>query len=260
MHSKSNPEASQQRNLFIFDFDKTIIESDSYVTGFIDILNFQDEMSKLMMNCESPSHLNKSTNALIKASGIDFDNNKSRLDSIQILPGAKELFDYLLNFKHNSDFIIISGSISVFVEYYLRKHQIEIFDHIFAHESYVNDQNFVCFPEEQEPDNAKNVCRRCYSVMCKAKILERFEKSKVENHNVHYNRKYYFGDGLNDICGALHLQSSDYLFPRIDFPLHKRLRSLWLRTENILPWNDGFEIINFLINTPFETYTELSKP
>lgn len=252
MHSTSHSEGLEHRNLFIFDFDKTIVENDSYIIGFGDILNFQDEMNKLMMLCESPSHLNKSANALIKSSGIDFSFCKKRLDSMRMLPGFAELFDYLLNYRHNSEFIIISGSITVFVEYFLRKNQIDIFDEILAHESYVDDLNFVCFPEDQEPDNAKTVCRRCYSVMCKGKIIERFEKSKEEN-KIKYNRKFYFGDGINDICGAIQLKSTDYLFPRIEFPLYKRMSSLWLKTEKIRPWNDGFDIINYLIPTLSES-------
>lgn len=245
---KPNPEPKQLKNLFIFDFDKTLVEQDSYTSAFADILNFQDEMNRILSESDSASHFNKLANSFIRSSGVDFTINKSRLESILFLPGIKELLEYLINFKINSDFIIISGSLSVFVDYFLRKNKIDLFDDVFAHESYIDEQNYVCFPKGKQLDITSNVCQNCYSAMCKGKILQKFIRSKEAKEKIKYYQRFYFGDGANDICGAMLLQNSDYLFPRMNFPLYKKLESIRLKTENVRPWRDGFDILSYIIS------------
>lgn len=241
-------EPKKLRNLFIFDFDKTLVEQDSYTSAFADILNFQDEMNKILIESDSNCQFNKSANAFIRSSGVDFSYNKSRLDEIQFLPGTKDLLEYLINLKTNSDFIIISGSLSVFVDYFLRKNKIDLFDNVFAHESYIDDSNYVCFPEDKQAELAASVCHRCYSSMCKGRILEKYIRVKEMKGKIKYYQRFYFGDGANDLCGAMFLRSADFLFPRINFPLYKKLESVRLKTENIRPWRDGFDILSYLIS------------
>ena len=63
-----------------------------------------------------------------------------------------------------------------------------------------------------------------------------------------YKNIVFIGDGHNDFCLGKFLKVDDYLFPRIEFPLHKLINNPDKRSEiccNIFSWRNGLDIINY---------------
>jgi len=79
-------------------------------------------------------------------------------------------------------------------------------------------------------------------------ILETHIKERVDNGHM-YKRTVYVGDGGNDFCPSLRLKETDYIFPRDNYALHKKIENEKLPNPiaNVVPWSDATEILQVLL-------------
>ena len=90
-------------------------------------------------------------------------------------------------------------------------------------------------------------CKDCSHFLCKSMILEDY----LKENNDEYDKKLYFADGGHDLCLSKKLSEKDYIFPRKNNTLYKKLFKENVKDEikaKIYPWENGLEIIEILKN------------
>ena len=94
---------------------------------------------------------------------------------------------------------------------------------------------------EKVPENW-NGCIDCENEekfgFCKTVVLNEFINTRGN-----YDQIMYFGDGINDLCPAMSLASSDTIFPRKGFKLEEALETE-KPSAQVKFWSDGFDILN----------------
>ena len=88
-------------------------------------------------------------------------------------------------------------------------------------------------------------CLHCFNgEMCKGVVIRNYLNDK-EKSGVVYDKIFFTGDYLNDVCLALELSNNDVVIARHEFALHKDLKP---RVENgqlratMFTWKSGFDV------------------
>lgn len=174
------------------------------------------------------------------------------MEEIPITPGMKELFQYCKEKDH--EIIIISDSNSVFIEMILKKSGMaDMINHVFTNPAHFDDSGCLRIVYYQKQD----WCDLSTVNMCKGYILQEYI-TKRKKDGVDFGRVYYIGDGTNDFCPSLTLTENDYVCPRTEFRLLKKIQKHFEEVKNsngkiqqklhakIMPWKTGIEILNHL--------------
>ena len=153
------------------------------------------------------------------------------------------MFKFFQENKEKFEVIIITGSLSIYVKWILEYNNLtQVFKEVYAHKAEY-DKNGVLKIQKMHTHN----CERCIKFQCKGLIL----KEHLDKNQDSISQIAYIGDGDNDICPALMLNSQDILFPRETWSLHKILEKTNLKDKikcKIVYWKEGTKIKDELLS------------
>lgn len=267
-----NKQVKNALKLAFFDFDHTIINSNS--DTYIDKLIINRLNANNQATLKNPTHYKYPNdieetyktdgwtarmNAVLKHMFQLYKINSDELiECIKEIKIDESMLDLIKHLKEqlNFELIIISDANTVFIDTILKEHGIDkYFTAIYTNPaSFHANENYLqvtplsrVFNVDGEPFNCTT--QMCTANICKGSILEHHVNSKLQENS---NRKsfLYVGDGRNDYCGGLKLDSNDFFFVRQNFSLEKLLISNdKLKKDlkaNILFWKNGQDILKYL--------------
>ena len=230
------------KSLWVFDFDHTIVDSnsDTFIYQALPSSTLPKSIESTYVEGFWTDYMKKVFDYFFKI-GIFPENVQKVLEKIPITKGFIELFNLLKNsdFSEKSlfcDIIIISDSNTLFIEWILKKSNIfNFFKEIFTNPAKIVENHIEISIFQ------KHLCEICPINMCKKTILKEFIKNHV------YERIFYVGDGGNDYCPCHLLGERDIVFSRKGYSLEKKLK----KNENEIKakkiyWEDGYDIIKFI--------------
>jgi 2,3-diketo-5-methylthio-1-phosphopentane phosphatase len=235
-----------KKSLIIFDFDKTILDKDSF--GHIIFNTLTKDELQIIYDKRYDNWVDGYNYSLkqIKSHGISKNDFNKLLDELSLSKGMQDLFSYIKEQKEKYDIILISCNYDYVINYILNKYHIsDIFSEIIANPSREpnpdeNDQ-FIYVLKRKE-----HKCNNCNPCLCKNYSYKEF----CETHNMNkYNKIISICDGRNDLCLAKELSKDDITFARKDFEFCKRLykdngmNNLKCKIEI---WENGNDIVNYL--------------
>ncbi|XP_076461874.1 pyridoxal phosphate phosphatase PHOSPHO2-like [Babylonia areolata] len=243
--------AHEERNriLLALDFDHTLIDAnaDLSLCKLAPGGTIPDEIQSLYSNNGWVNYMGAVFRHLHKH-GVTAKDIQKHVEALPLVPGVSELFEYFRNFGH-CDVIIISDSNSVLIDTWLKHHTLDsLVSQVFTN------------PAEFDVDGClkvgnyhiQNWCSISTINLCKGTILQQYiHGQKMEGK--FYSHVLYVGDGAKDFCPALMLSKEDYVCPRKDFPLWKKLHGGWSGkkpSENVsasvIGWESAVEIRTLL--------------
>ena len=235
-----------KKTLLIFDFDKTILNDDSF--GHIIFKSLTKEELQTIYNNRKDNWVDGYNYSLkqIKSHGIsktDFDN---MLSELSLTSGMGDLFNYIKAQKEKYESIILSSNYEYVIKYILNKNKIsDIFSDIICNpsrEANENEKEQFIYVMKKKPHD----CKSCNPCACKNNEFKEF----CDSHDINnYDKIIFICDGFNDLCLAISLGKNDVTFARKDFVLHKKLLEKDLMNKlkcKVEFWNNGNDIIKYL--------------
>lgn len=230
---------SFKRILAAFDFDHTIVDknSDIVIQQLIPDGSIPDDTYAMHDKCwvDFMGALFKHMHSI----GITKDNFATCLCSMELTSGMKELLEWL--HENQAEIIIISDANMYFIETILtRKALLHTVSHIYTNPAYFDDSGCLRVSYYHNQDK----CTLSGINLCKGEVMQQHVELRRQA-GVHFDHVVYIGDGSNDLCPALRLESRDILCPRKGFALHNKLEHQATRSKipaRILPWNSGLDI------------------
>ena len=234
----------KKKLLLIFDFDQTISSVDSFCT-IAKIILSKEEAELINNNVAKGVNWVDNQNLMYELAykhGNDIKKVENALNSIPLNKGIIELFSFLRKNKIIFEIIILSSASFYTLNYLLNYYKInDVIDEIICIKSDIDEKGLM-HVFSSHPHN----CKYCNACQCKKLEINEFFKSNLREK---YNNVIWICDGKNDICLCEELKENDYVFPRKDFALYKKLYDENYKNQikcKIFPWNDGFDIINKL--------------
>lgn len=229
--------------LCTFDFDDTMITDNSDYS----ILNVLPDGSELpqeiqdLYSSRSWIEYMKHIFMYLNELGITKKDILTSIEEIQLMPGFKELFHFLV--QNDCDIIIISDSNSVFIEHSLQYNKLRSsVKEVFTNHAEFDQDGLLQLWGYHKQD----WCDLSTENLCKGFVLQEFIK-KQEMVGVKYDKVAYVGDGGNDYCPALRLSANDIVFPRKDYKLDLKISENAEKVKaSVVRWQEGFDIINHL--------------
>lgn len=235
-----------KKTLLIFDFDKTILNDDSF--GHIILNTLTKEELQIIYNNRNENWVDGYNYALkqLKSHGITKEKFNEMLNQISLTQGMSELFNYIKEKKENYDSIILSSNYEYVIKYILNKNNIiDIFLDIITNPSREANQDekeqFIYVLKKQEHN-----CKICNPCSCKKNEFKEFCNTHDMNN---YDKVIFICDGFNDFCLAVDLGENDITLMRKNFALYKKIKSKNFENNlkcKVQAWESGNDIINYL--------------
>ena len=235
-----------KKTLLIFDFDKTILNDDSF--GHIILNTLTKEELQIIYNNRNENWVDGYNYALkqLKSHGITKEKFNEMLNQISLTQGMSELFNYIKEKKENYDSIILSSNYEYVIKYILNKNNIiDIFLDIITNPSREANQDekeqFIYVLKKQEHN-----CKICNPCSCKKNEFKEFCNKHDMNN---YDKVIFICDGFNDFCLAVDLGENDITLMRKNFALYKKIKSKNFENNlkcKVQAWESGNDIINYL--------------
>jgi len=241
--------SDSKKILVAFDFDHTVVD------GNTDI-----KITELCPGGKVPKELKKN----YKSTGWTpymgaifkflYDNNireKEMIETIQAIPlteGMGELMAALKDEKY--EVIVISDSNSVFIDCSMEKWQLkDVVSAVYTNPAEYDEAGLLHIKFYHTQD----WCDLSTENLCKGHILE----EHIKNAGHEFSHVLYVGDGNNDLCPSLRLSEKDYVFPRKDYTLWKRINKIGdyenegdehVVKAKVVEWTSGLEILKVIQN------------
>ena len=235
-----------KKTLLIFDFDKTILNDDSF--GHIILNTLTKEELQIIYNNRNENWVDGYNYALkqLKSHGITKEKFNEMLNQMSLTQGMSELFNYIKEKKENYDSIILSSNYEYVIKYILNKNNIiDIFLDIITNPSREANQDekeqFIYVLKKQEHN-----CKICNPCSCKKNEFKEFCNTHDMNN---YDKVIFICDGFNDFCLAVDLGENDITLMRKNFALYKKIKSKNFENNlkcKVQAWESGNDIINYL--------------
>ena len=235
-----------KKTLLIFDFDKTILNDDSF--GHIILNTLTKEELQIIYNNRNENWVDGYNYALkqLKSHGITKEKFNEMLNQISLTQGMSDLFNYIKEKKENYDSIILSSNYEYVIKYILNKNNIiDIFLDIITNPSREANQDekeqFIYVLKKQEHN-----CKICNPCSCKKNEFKEFCNTHDMNN---YDKIIFICDGFNDFCLAVDLGENDITLMRKNFALYKKIKSKNFENNlkcKVQAWESGNDIINYL--------------
>ena len=225
----------QNKHLVVFDFDNTIIEGES----FFEIIKLLPEELVKNIFSQYPNWYLKTEQIMLSFINLNISAEKIKdyLKKLKITKNFSDLLKYLFSKKNKFEVLIVSGTYDILIKWILDNNKIlECIDEIHSEKALV-ENDFLKFIKPQEFTR----CLVCNFCTCKVKILERGLKGRS------YEITHFIGDGENDICPAMSLRDKDYLYPRKNYNLYKKIYEesyIDKIRSNIVTWENGENILD----------------
>ncbi|XP_066260154.1 pyridoxal phosphate phosphatase PHOSPHO2-like [Euwallacea similis] len=202
--SMFHPKKSQiMKNLAVFDFDHTVIDdnSDTAVMTLIDKSKFSPELQKLR-KAEGWTAFMQGVFQVLHENGITKVEISELVRKIPEVRGMKSLISKLYE-DLSYDVIIISDSNTYFIDLWLRANNLSSkVLKVFSNPAEFDESGLL----KIEMYHLQESCKLSTKNMCKGMIMEDFIKEQSRKGIV-YNSVAYVGDGYNDLCPILRLNS-----------------------------------------------------
>ena len=235
-----------KKTLLIFDFDKTILNDDSF--GHIILNTLTKEELQIIFNNRNENWVDGYNYALkqLKSHGITKEKFNEMLNQISLTQGMSDLFNYIKEKKENYDSIILSSNYEYVIKYILNKNNIiDIFLDIITNPSREANQDekeqFIYVLKKREHN-----CKICNPCSCKKNEFKEFCNKHDMNN---YDKVIFICDGFNDFCLAVDLGENDITLMRKNFALYKKIKSKNFENNlkcKVQAWESGNDIINYL--------------
>ncbi|KRX05620.1 HAD-like domain [Pseudocohnilembus persalinus] len=238
-----------KKNLFIFDFDHTIIEDNSDTTIF-DLIDDKEKIKQMYKQVPDKSwtlFVNRVLDYMFTDLKIDATRLMEFQQSNRILltQGMEQLLKYITDDQGSNDAIIVSDSNTYYIQWILQKFNINnIFNGIYTNQGYIDENKLLKITPYHQ-----HMCQECPSNLCKQQVVQEYLENQQKNHQTDYENIYYIGDGGNDFCPLKLLQNKPgSVFVRKGFALEKKIPQIkeYLNEEQILVWQDGLEILEHI--------------
>lgn len=241
----------QRRRLAAFDFDHTIVSqnTDTVVRDMLPNEMVQSSALNDLMENDCWTEYMAEVFRLLHAQQVPESRIRDTIRCIPEVPGFVRLIKHLHK-KLNFDLIIISDSNSIFIDEWLRAHNLsDCFNAIFTNPAEFDPNGLLLVrPHHQQTD-----CKLSASNLCKGRVLEHFVIEQDLRFNIRYDHVFYIGDGNNDICPVLRQRACDFACARQGFAMEKHLcknrNKLKLRA-NLIIWRSGFELLDQMCSLP----------
>ena len=184
-------------------------------------------------------------------SGIRENDLKKCMTDIPVTDGMIELLKYCQD--QNYETIIISDSNSVFIDMILENAQLtKMVTKVFTNPAYFDENGCL----KLDYYHTQDWCDLSTVNLCKGHILQGYIQKRRQEGN-QFDFILYVGDGTNDLCPSLTLKEQDFVCPRINFRLWKKIQKISTASEsekaklprltaNILNWNSGLDVLECL--------------
>ena len=238
--------AKNKKTLLIFDFDKTILDDDSF--GHIIFKTLTKEELQVIYDNRKDHWVDGYNYALKQIKSHNFSKNdfNNMLNEIILTKGMQDLFSFIKENKNKYDSIILSSNYEYIIKYILNKYNIiDIFLDIICNPSreanHDETDQFIYVLKKKPHD-----CKDCNPCACKNNEFKEFSSNHDMNN---YDKIVFICDGFNDLCLAINLGKNDITLTRKDFVLYKKLHEdnfidkLNCRVE---AWESGNDIIHLL--------------
>jgi pyridoxal phosphate phosphatase PHOSPHO2 len=237
----------QKKILVAFDFDHTVIDgnSDTHITHLCPEGDVPPDIKEKFSD-KGWTHYMAAIFKHLHKHGIQEEDIRRSICEIPLTEGICDLMKYL-----ESDLfevIIISDSNSVFIDYSVKKYGLErVVDKVYTNPAKYDNKGLLTI----EFYHTQDWCTLSTENLCKGHILD--EHIKNGKDLVDYAHVLYVGDGTNDLCPALRLFENDYIFPRKQYSLWKKLKKLGcLDSETsdldlkakVVEWSTGREVLD----------------
>ncbi|XP_017137630.1 pyridoxal phosphate phosphatase PHOSPHO2 [Drosophila miranda] len=235
-------EPVENRVLVAFDFDKTIIQQDSYLAvsqllpgerrnmALLEILpkfGWQIFINRVLQLLHEDHQLDSRATAV-----------GQQVRSIPAVPGMLHLMR-CLDRNPTVDMCIISDANSFFICEWLESYGIRsLFTDIVTNPGCVQaDGKLLVLPYEDQTG-----CDLCVRNLCKGGVLQQMRCGDL------YKQVVYVGDSCNDLCPMKSLRAGDVACIRHGFELHGRMAAHSnLLSCSVLMWRDGHELEEHLL-------------
>ncbi|KAL4222936.1 Phospho-2-dehydro-3-deoxyheptonate aldolase AroG [Mactra antiquata] len=233
--------------LVAFDFDHTIIDgnSDIHITTLGPNGHIPQEI-KDKYSDNGWTHYMAAIFKYLHGHNIKSQDLKSSIEELPLVEGMDELFQYLND--ETFEVIIISDSNSVFIDYALEKYGLKtIVKRVYTNPAKYDNDDLLGI----EFYHTQDWCDLSTENLCKGHILE--EHIEERKKEVEFSHILYVGDGTNDLCPSLRLSDRDFVFPRQDFSLWKKLKKLGCLDDatsdldlkaKVIVWKSGLEVLD----------------
>lgn len=229
--------------LVAFDFDDTIIDDNSDLY----ILKLAPKLPQEIKDLYDGDSWTRYMAAIFKylhKTGVTEEAQGSCMEEIQFTDGMIELLQYLN--QDRFQVIIISDSNSFFINKILSHAKLSPIVHtVYTNPAWFDKDGCL----QIEYYHHQDWCNLSTKNLCKGDILTTHIKSQLRE-GISLSHVVYVGDGTNDLCPVLKLNSNDLACPRRDYRLWKKLKP-GSKSEKevkalICPWSNARELIQYI--------------
>jgi pyridoxal phosphate phosphatase PHOSPHO2 len=201
----------EKPHLFIFDFDETLsVRASCYPIEELapnkEKLNLDDIDYRYEKVHRCWNRRMNEVHERLAEQGIHTKQLIEAFRTIELSPGTEELFRDIN--ANNHKIVIMSNACDLAIEECLRAQNL--FKYIDKIESNPVRQTdpIIIIDEYENPLN--NKCTICDPNLCKGSVIDQYHDRSL------YDKIIFVGDGDNDVCAALHLNKTDFVFAKYD--------------------------------------------
>ncbi|KAF9155321.1 hypothetical protein BGX21_005497 [Mortierella sp. AD011] len=237
MLSSTTSKAPAKR-LFVFDFDWTLIETDS------DNWVFEHLCEELYQEQLEAVGKVQWTDLQQRLLGELFERGISREDierTLSHIPFAPEMIEALRLMKsQGSELYILSDANTVYIETVLRAYNIDhLFTEIITNPAKFDERGRLNVVRFHGPDKEPHRCPLpCQPNLCKGREIQKLIDSQS------WDQVVYMGDSTNDFCPSTRLQSKDVVLARRNLLLEKEIKeNPQMVMANIVYWDNARDVL-----------------
>ncbi|KAG0057522.1 putative phosphatase phospho1 [Gryganskiella cystojenkinii] len=232
------PSSTISKNLFVFDFDWTLIEADSdyWVMEKLGGLTRQ-EFDKSYSNVQWTDLQDMLLGRLFDR-GVTNEQLEATLRQIPMMP--ETIAALRLMKSQGSELAILSDANTFYIDTILKAHKIDdLFSKVITNPSHFDERGRLHVARFHGAEKPPHGCPRpCAVNLCKGKELQKMIDSQ------HWDRVVYMGDSTNDFCPSTRLQSKDVVLARANLLLEKAIRAQpELVQANIIYWSSPKDVL-----------------
>ncbi|KAF9349292.1 hypothetical protein BGX26_012387 [Mortierella sp. AD094] len=237
MLSSTTSKAPAKR-LFVFDFDWTLIETDS------DNWVFEHLCEELYQEQLEAVGKVQWTDLQQRLLGELFERGISREDierTLSHIPFAPEMIEALKLMKsQGSELYILSDANTVYIETVLKTYNIDhLFTEIITNPAKFDERGRLNVVRFHGLDKEPHRCPLpCQPNLCKGREIQKLIDSQS------WDQVVYMGDSTNDFCPSTRLQSKDVVLARRGLLLEKEIKeNPQLVKANVVYWDNARDVL-----------------
>ncbi|KAF9940237.1 hypothetical protein BGZ65_007712 [Modicella reniformis] len=255
MPSTTSNSAPLSKRLFVFDFDWTLIDTDSDHWVFE---HLSEELYQVQLDVVGKVQWTDLQQRLL---GELYDRGVSKEDierTLSQVPFAPEMIEALRLMKsHGAELYILSDANTVYIETALKAHNIDqLFTRIITNPAVFDERGRLNVVRYHGLDKEPHNC----PLPCQPNICKGLEIQKLIDAQS-WEQVVYMGDSTNDFCPSTRLQSKDVVLARRSLLLEKEIReNPQLIKANVIYWDNAKDVLKATQSILGSTSTVLTPP